>query len=268
MDIKNALEYLNVKFYTVKLYQVGGCIRDELLGEKSKDIDYSVVIESKNPNDIVSIEKGLEFLERYLISHGYTIFLKTPDTFTFRARNSNTGEIADFVLAKHELENDESSPKPKVILGTLEQDLARRDFTINAMARDDSGNLIDLFGGQKDLSNKILRTPLNPIITLLDDPLRIFRALRFAITKELVFDEKLAEAFKNPIIYEKLWRVVSTDRIRQELTKMFAYSSAKSLELLISFSQEIKPIYPTFLSELFIRTGLWLKPTSEKIKFN
>ncbi len=267
MDIKEALESLQVKFYTIKLYKVGGCIRDELLGVKSKDIDYSVVIESKNKNDILSVEKGLEFLEKYLVSHGYTIFLKTPDTFTFRVKNNKTGETADFVLARHELEYDESSRKPKVIIGTLEQDLARRDFTINAMARDDAGNLIDLFGGTNDLANKILRTPLDPSITLLDDPLRIFRALRFAITKEMVFDISLIKAFKNPLIYEKLWKVVSSDRIRQELAKMFAYSSEKSLKLLLSFSQDISEIYPTFLFDLFDKTGLWLKPTNEKVKY-
>lgn len=90
MDLKSTLESLNVKFYTIKLFKVCRCVRDELVGVKSKDIDYSVVIESKNTDSIVSVEKGLEFLERYLISNGYIIFLKTPDTFTFRARNSNT----------------------------------------------------------------------------------------------------------------------------------------------------------------------------------
>jgi len=252
--------------YSIKLYQVGGCVRDELIGVKSKDIDYSVVIECVNSDQPISIETGLALVEQYLISNEYTIFLKTPDTFTFRAKIPKSNETADFVLARHETGYDNTSRKPHVVLGTLEQDLARRDFTINAMARDSSGNLIDLFGGQEDLANGLLRTPLEPSETMLDDPLRIFRALRFAITKNLQFDPSLWRGFVNPLVYEKLWKVVSADRIREELQKMFAYDSGKSIILLYEFSQKIHSVSPTFLSDLFGRTGLWLKPTNEKVK--
>lgn len=265
--IKNALENPNAKFYTIKLYQVGGCVRDELLGLKPKDIDYSVVIECMSNNkEPPSVQHGLELVEKYLVANAYTIFLKTPDTFTFRAKDTKTGEVADFVLARHETGYNQSSRKPHVVLGTLEQDLVRRDFTINAMARDSSGNLIDLFGGQEDLAKGLLRTPLEPSETMLDDPLRIFRALRFTITKNLSMDLSLWSAFVNPKVYEKLWRVVSPDRIREELQKMFAHDTPASLILLFEFSQKIHSVSPTFLSELFTRTGLWLKPTNEKVK--
>ncbi len=252
--------------YIIKQYKVGGCVRDELLGLKPKDIDYTVVIENTNI-ETISVENGLELIEKYLIDNGYTIFLKTPETFTFRAKIPNSNETADFVLARHEIGYDISSRKPRVILGTLEQDLVRRDFTINAMARDTSGNLIDLFGGQEDLSKGILRTQLNASETMLDDPLRIFRALRFSITKNLNFDPSLWDAFLNPIIYKKLWNVVSAERIREELHKMFVYDTVKSLILLNEFSQKIQSVSPNFLSDLFSRTGLWLKPTNEKIKY-
>ncbi len=266
MDIADTLKELNVKFYSIKLYQVGGCVRDELLGVKSKDIDYSVVIESRNKGEQIDIVKGLEFLEAHLVTNGYTIFLKTPDTFTFRAKNNQTGEIADFVLARHEIGYDQSSRKPQVVLGTLAQDLARRDFTINAMARDEFGNLIDLFQGQEDLAKGILRTPLDPTDTFLDDPLRLFRALRFAITKQLEFDSSLWGGLTNPDVYDKLWKVVSAERIREELHKMFSHDSEKSLKLLVEFSGKISQVSPTFLSDCFGKTGLWLKPTNEKVK--
>jgi poly(A) polymerase len=249
----------------IKLYQVGGCVRDELLGVKSKDIDYSVVIDCTGSEQI-DVITGLDLLESYLVSNAYTIFLKTPDTFTFRAKNNKTGEIADFVLARHEIGYDQTSRKPHVVLGTLEQDLARRDFTINAMARDELGNLIDLFNGQTDLTNRILKTPLDPTDTFLDDPLRIFRALRFCITKQLKFDPSLWSGFLNPLVYNKLWKVVSADRIREELHKMFSFDSEKSLRLLVEFSGKISQVSPTFLSDCFSKTGLWLKPTNEKVK--
>jgi|LauGreDrversion4_2_1035121.scaffolds.fasta_scaffold144735_4 tRNA nucleotidyltransferase/poly(A) polymerase len=265
-EIKSALDTLNVKFYTIKLYQVGGCVRDDLIGVKSNDIDYSVVIESKNQNQVIDIAKGLEFLEAHLVANGYTIFLKTPETFTFKAKNNKTGEIADFVLARHEIGYEQSSRKPQVVLGTLAQDLARRDFTINAMARDEFGNLIDLFDGQADLANGILRTPLDPTETFLDDPLRLFRALRFAVTKQMEWDHSLWAGLTNPDIYDKLWRVVSAERVREELHKMFSHDSEKSLKLLVEFSGKIKSVSPTFLSDCFSKTGLWLKPTNEKVK--
>ncbi len=134
------------------------------------------------------------------------------------------------------------------------------------MARSETGELIDLFGGQEDLANKILRTPIDPTNTLLDDPLRIFRALRFCVTKDFELDPTLIIGFKDIDVYEKLCRDVSVERIREELNKMFSYNTSKSLELLVKFSHEIKDVYPTFLSDLFEKKGLWLKPTTEKHK--
>ncbi len=270
METESTMKNLTNTKYTIKLYKVGGCVRDELLGVKSKDIDYSVVIENNsdgnNKTNPLSVEEGLDLLEKHLGANQYHVFLKTPDTFTFRAKHIPTGEIADFVLARHEIGYDQSSRKPHVTLGTLEQDLARRDFTINSMAQDEFGNLIDLFHGQADLETRVLRTPLDPVVTMLDDPLRLFRALRFSITKNLQLDPSLWVAFANPDVYTKLWQVVSAERIREELHKMFSYNTSASLALLVQFSQEISPVYPTFLSDLFGRTGLWLKPTNEKVK--
>ncbi len=252
--------------HKLKCYRVGGYIRDELLGVKPKDIDYTIVLEPLNPCEVISISESLEIVELFLKENNYTIFLKSLDTYTFRAKNNKTNEIADFVLARHELGYNNKIRKPHTILGTLEQDLGRRDFTINAMAKDEFGNLIDLFNEQEDLSNHILRTPYDPIVTLLDDPLRLLRALRFSITKEMVFDPSLWIAFKNPQIYEKMWKVVSQERIRDELYKMFSFDTEKSLKLLFEFSEHIKSVYPSFLFDIFNRSGLWLKPTTEKIK--
>ena len=244
----------------ISLYKVGGCVRDELLGVKPKDIDYAAVIES-----CTSYAEGVEALEAYLTAHDYTIFLKNEDTLTFRAKNNKTKELADFVLARHELGYAATSRKPNVVLGTLEQDLRRRDFTVNALALDADGGLIDLFGGREDLARRVLRTPLDPVETLLDDPLRLFRALRFSVTKEMAFDPSLWVAFNDCRVYEKLWRVVSAERIREELFKMFSYDSAKTMRLLVEFSEKVHEAAPTFIEDLFGRTGLWLKPTREKV---
>jgi poly(A) polymerase len=248
---------------TIRLFKVGGCVRDELLGLKPKDVDYTVVIE---PRDGITVEAGLALLDAYLREHDFTVYLRSPDTFTYRAKNNKTHEVADFVLARRELGYAADSRTPTVVLGTLEDDLRRRDFTVNAMARDNSGNLVDLFDGQRDLHRRILRTPLDPIVTLQDDPLRLFRALRFLVTKNMEFDPALWDAFRNHLVYEKLWRVVSKERIREELHRMFESDSEKTLRLLVEFSDRVRQEggAPNFLGELFSITGLWLKPTTEK----
>jgi tRNA nucleotidyltransferase/poly(A) polymerase len=73
--------------------------------------------------------------------------------------------------------------KPILELGTLYDDLIRRDFTLNALARDMDGNIIDHFSGLEHLKKGLLVTPLNPMKTMMDDPLRILRALRFSVTR-------------------------------------------------------------------------------------
>lgn len=171
------------------------------------------------------------------------------------------GKTADFVLARKEISYDINSRQPVVTIGTLEDDLIRRDFTVNAIAKDLDGNIIDLFNGQQDLKDRILRTPRDAKLTMLDDPLRILRALRFCITRHLKIHPDIINAMRDEIIIDKLFNVVSSDRIRDELTKMFKYSIPRTLKLL----NKIDELVPNFINVLF-KNGLWLKPTNEKIK--
>lgn len=241
-----------------KLYEVGGKIRDELLGLKSKDIDYSVVIEGRSQYPIDEV--FVNFCDQ-IESEGFQIFVKTPSCFTVRAKfpkdHSHSGLDADFVLARKELGYIKGTRQPKVVIGTLEDDLARRDFTVNALAKDMDGNIIDIFGGQEDLQNKILRTPMDTAISFNDDPLRILRAMRFSITKGLEFaDEiwKTLDAFEA----EKM-KVVSTERIREELLKCFKHDTMKTLEFLRIISLSNYPLYQAILP-----SEIWLEPTTKK----
>lgn len=120
-----------------------------------------------------------------------------------------------------------------------------------------SGNIIDLFNGREDLKNKILKTPNNPILTMLDVPLRVLRAIRFSITKELEIDRKLFEAISQKDVLNKLFSVVSVERIRDELLKMFKYSTSNSIKIL----SEIDSRIPGFINKLF-DNEIWLKPTN------
>ena len=241
-----------------KLFTVGGCVRDKLLGLKSKDIDFTFVCE-----DSQTVEGGWIEMITWMKINGFEIFLETPDCFTIRAKfpkdHKNAGLVADFVMARKEVGYTHGTRRPILELGTLEDDLIRRDFTLNAMAEDEDGNLIDLFGGQEDLKAGILRTPLPAGQTMMDDPLRFLRALRFSITKGFSIHTDIFKAMEQSDIKEKLRVTVSAERIREEVFKMMKHDTVKSLKLLHQVDQEF---LPGFIELVFDR-GLWLKPTFE-----
>jgi tRNA nucleotidyltransferase/poly(A) polymerase len=243
-----------------KLFKVGGCVRDSFLGLDSKDIDFTFVLDNLEQ----TVEEGFLQMEQWMKDNGFEIFLSTPDMFTIRGKfpkdHINAGLVADFVMARKEIGYVEGTRKPILVLGTLEDDLIRRDFTLNAMAISEDETLIDLFNGRKDLESKILNTPLPASQTMMDDPLRILRALRFTITKDFTMSQDIWEAMKQPAILQKLEQTVSGERIREEIMKMMKHDTPRSFRLLM----DVDEIIPGFLNLIF-KNGMWMKPTFEKI---
>ena len=242
-----------------KIFTVGGCVRDEILGVHTNDIDFTFVLDDLNQ----SVEDGFDDMVKWMSDEKFQIFLSTPAMFTVRAKfpkgHTHEGLVADFVMARKEVGYIPNTRKPILELGTLEDDLVRRDFTLNALAKDIDGNLIDLFNGVDDLNSKLLRTPLDPNITLLDDPLRILRALRFSITKGFLIHDDIWKAMTNPDILSKLEHTVSAERIRDEVFKMMKHDTVETIKLL---SKVDDFCIPGFMDLVFGR-GLWLKPTFE-----
>lgn len=240
----------------IKIYKVGGCVRDKILGLNSKDIDFVFVISDLSL--IKTVNDGFKLMESYMIEQGYTIFLSTPDCYTIRAKfpptHKYSGMVADFVLARKEVGYIPGTRKPILELGTLRDDLIRRDFTLNAMAEDEDGNIIDLFGGIMDLNDKLLRTPVNCYQTFDDDPLRILRAIRFSITKGFKLNSDIHFAI-HQYDYDEKMGVVSAERIREELFKCFKSDTLKTIELLNTYFK--------LKNYIFAKTNLWLKPTFE-----
>jgi tRNA nucleotidyltransferase/poly(A) polymerase len=241
-----------------QIFKVGGCVRDKLLGVESKDIDFTFILDNLDQ----TVEEGFQSMTNWLAQEAFSIFLSTPDCFTIRAKfpkgHKNEGLVADFVMARKEIGYVQGTRQPILVLGTLEDDLIRRDFTLNAMAEDDDGNIIDLFGGKEDLERKILRTPLPAEQTMMDDPLRFLRALRFAVTKGFLINYDIISAMTQPEILEKLEKVVSAERIREEVFKMMKHDTVASLDLF----REVETTLPGFTKLVFSR-GIWLKPTFE-----
>lgn len=242
-----------------QLFKVGGCVRDEILGTPSKDIDFTFVLDDLS----LSVEEGFKSMENWMTEQGFQIFLSTPEMFTIRAKfpkgDPNEGLVADFVMARKEVGYKPDSRQPILTLGSIEDDLIRRDFTLNAMAISEDGDLIDLFGGREDLERKILRTPLPAQKTMMDDPLRFLRAVRFSITKGFEIHLDIISAMMVPGILEKLEKVVSAERIREEVYKMMKHDTVGTLDLF----RELEYVIPGFTSLVFSR-GLWLKPTFEQ----
>lgn len=239
------------------MFEVGGKVRDEILGLQSKDVDYVAVPNEALLEKYKTAHEMFVILESYLHNEKFEIFLSTPDCFTIRAKFPKDHKyqgVADFVMARKEIGYIEGTRTPIVVPGTLYDDLERRDFTLNALAKDDDGTIIDFFNGRKDLEDGVLRTPLETEVTFNDDPLRVLRAIRFAITKG--FSLKYLDYYINNYNYEDKMGVVSSERIREELFKCFKHDTMDTLDTLND--------YPSLKRYIFENKLMWLKPTMEQ----
>jgi tRNA nucleotidyltransferase/poly(A) polymerase len=224
----------------VKIYQVGGAVRDMLLGVTSKDIDYAVEASS------------WEEMRNYILDHG-KIYLETPQYYTIRAHVDGLGD-ADFVLCRKDGEYRDGRRPETVEVGTLADDLARRDFTMNAIAMDASTNImIDPYDGYSDIQKGIIRCVRDPFDRFSEDALRMLRALRFSITKGMEMDLAVQAAMGDSQLLTLLDEKISWDRKKDEAFKMFKHDTAKTLFLLQRF--------PAIKSVLFDNKPMWLEPT-------
>lgn len=250
-----------------ELFEVGGRVRDKFLGVESKDIDYTVVLDF-DELDILKVKLHDEFTDlsifkrfvKQLKSEGFEVFLETPECFTVRAmfpKDHKHSGVADFVIARKELGYAEDTRKPISTFGVLADDLIRRDFTVNAMAETAQGDIIDLFDGMSHLRNGLLRTPIDSVVSFNQDPLRILRAFRFAITKGLNFSDDIATAIK--LFQPEKMSVVSCERIREELTKMFKHDTLLTLRYL-RWLEDMNPR----LHRHVLSGGMWLNPTTKQ----
>lgn len=202
----------------VRAWIVGGYVRDKLLGR-----------EHRNPDVVVEDGDALELARRF------ADLASAPPPVTFErfgtAQVTLAGRLVEFVTARSESYAPESR-KPAVRPATLEEDLRRRDFTVNTLLMDLDGNVEDPLGGGKDLEAKVLRTPTDPIRTFEDDPLRMLRAIRFAAELGFTLAPDLLPAMRG--MKSRLAPpVISVERIADELRKMLASPRPRlALELL------------------------------------
>jgi poly(A) polymerase len=214
-------------------FVIGGYVRDKLLNRTTKDID--IVIEGS----------GIELAEKVAARLG-----NRPITVykNFGTALVNMSECnLEFVGARKESYSRDSR-KPIVENGTIQDDMERRDFTINALAislsKHNFGSLIDPFEGQTDLKNKIIRTPLNPDITYSDDPLRMMRAIRFATQLGFTIEKNSFVAIKRNA--ERI-KIISKERITDELVKIINSAIPSVGFKLLDETGLLELIFPEFV---------------------
>lgn len=189
-------------------YLVGGCVRDLLLHKKPKDWD---VATNATPDRIQALFKKTVYENKF-----GTVAVVNENV------SDETLKIVEITpYRKDEKYSDKRHPDSISFAGNIEEDLKRRDFTINALAlnvtRGTVGEIIDLFGGQDDIKNKVIKAVGNPDDRFNEDALRVIRAVRIATELDFKISHETGESIRNNV---KLLDFISKERIRDEFTKI------------------------------------------------
>ena len=216
-------------------YVIGGYVRDIFLKRPSKDID------------VVVVGSGIELAEKVAQKLGKKARLTVFKNFgTAQVKHKDLD--VEFVGARKESYRQDSR-KPVVEDGTLEDDLNRRDFTIDALAlclnKDRFGELIDPFNGLEDLKNFVIRTPLNPDITFSDDPLRMMRGIRFSAQLGFFLETNTFDAI---VRNKERIGIISKERIADELNKIMMSRKPSVGFILLEKTGLLELIFPEVLA--------------------
>ncbi len=210
-------------------YAVGGCVRDTLRGVPPHDWD---ICSSAQPGQLHEALSGLRLIDTGLAHGTVTVRVEgqSYEVTTFRRDGSYT---------------DHRRPDQVQFVSELREDLARRDFTMNAMALDGAGQVIDCFGGQADLRAGIIRCVGDPAARFQEDALRILRALRFAAVMDFQLEPGTAAA---AVAQKELLRYVSAERVYAELNKLLVGPGAA--RILSGYTEIFAVILPEILPSI------------------
>lgn len=252
--LNNALKLLKeINKKGFESYIVGGFVRDYLLGIESNDID---ICTNATPKDVKEI-----FKDKCLPGDDY-------GSVTVVIKNINY-EITTF--RKDIGYSDNRHPNEIKYIDNIEEDLLRRDFTINTLCMDKDGHIIDYLEGKKDLAHKIIRTVGNSYDKFSEDSLRILRAIRFATILDFSLDEEAYEAIKRT---KDLLTDLSYTRKKEELDKIFTSPNfRKGIKLLLDLELdkvlEIPNLYKVLDSDVTSSIGIWsILNVGDKYPFN
>jgi len=244
----------------MKLYLVGGAVRNHLLGQPTKDYDFAVEAES------------YEAMRDGLVQRGLTIWQERPEYVTVRGQislrslggfdgilpaGSEGAFNADFTLCRAEAQYSDQRHPDVVTPASLGVDLSRRDFTMNAIAVSEEGEWIDPYEGEADLANKMLVTVGRARNRFEEDPLRMLRAVRFAVKYRLRIVPDVMDAMNDPDVADGL-RTLPHERVREELNKALIVNWRRTIVYLVFDA----PVLGDNLFSCF--PNLWMKATTEE----
>lgn len=221
-NVRNILDKLTRSGY--EAYIVGGCVRDMLIGKIPTDYDITT---SALPNQVKSVFSEYRTVDTG-IKHGTVTLIYSDEPYeitTYRTEGSYT---------------DSRHPDSVSFTRNLEEDLSRRDFTMNAICADKCGRIVDMFGGREDIKDSLIRTVGDPCERFTEDALRILRAIRFSATLGFKLEDKTAAAVHT---HKARLSGISGERIYTEIIKLldgdFAYG------VLREFADVILSVMPT-----------------------
>ncbi len=210
-----------------KAYAIGGCVRDLLIGQEPKDWDITT---KAKPEEIQKI-----FPDNFYENKFGTVTVKT------KSKKDNLKEIEITTYRTEQTYTDKRHPDKIGFTDNVEEDLARRDFTFNALALNKKGELLDLFNGQKDIEDKRLKAVGDAKERFGEDALRMLRAVRLAVELGFEIESKTLEAIKE----NSGWlQAIAKERIRDELIKMIMSNNPDKAIDLLKESKLLKYIIP------------------------
>ena len=256
--LRSLIVLITEKFVAAKhnLFLVGGVVRDALVNEKMVSPDLDLTTDA-TPDQIRALVEPLADAVWLQGEKFGTIGLSFRDL-----RMEITTHRSESYIS--------SSRKPSVIFSlNIEDDLSRRDFTINAMAIEaDNGNFLDPFNGKSDLENRVLKTPLDPYESFNDDPLRMLRAARFIARYDLAPVQEIIDTAKE--LAERIL-IVSPERIREELFKLLSLHNPKKGFEFLEEIDLLKKVFPFDISsnvKILDKTFSVLKPNDPVMRLS
>lgn len=226
-DVRSLIGELESAGFTA--YIVGGAVRDAVMGKTPNDYD---ICTSASPDEMKKV-----FTKRNVIETGLQ-----HGTLTV------VGDENHYEITTYRIDGDYGDhrhPESVTFVDNIEEDLARRDFTVNAMAYNEKTGLVDPFGGARDVEGKIIRCVGNPDKRFTEDALRIMRAVRFSAVCGFTIEENTKKAM---FLHKNLLKNVSEERKTAEFRKMLIFANA---EILLNY----KEIFATFIPEIIPSFG-------------
>lgn len=231
----------------MRVFAVGGSVRDSLLNLPVKDIDLACEVDSFSE------------MRDSLVADGFEIYVETPKYYTIRCRIPEDhiyrrwAKDADFTMCRKDGEYSDGRHPDTVEPGTILEDLARRDFTMNAIAIDIvSQEIIDPFGGIQDTSDKVIKCVGEPTDRFGEDPLRALRALRFSLTKGMRIEHYTKNAMTSYKTIQGI-QALPIERVYEEMRTVLSEDVATRINVLIRE-------YPVEFIQSIFRDGMILEP--------